>query len=437
MSNSQNYYKVLRVREDAPENTIKQSFRRLARECHPDLHPDNPEAEIAFKLLQEAYDVLSDRTKRRQYDRLRSFTNGNPQSFSRQNERASQQSQLADHNKIYAQGVQLASQRKYELADKRFSQAIDLKPEFLEAYMGRCQVRYVLGDDRGVLDDCTSIIQLKSQVPQAHYYQGRAKHRLNYVENAIQAYSYAISLDEKYASAYYYRGLARADVRQRKAAISDMKAALQLYRVSGNSKGITRAETKLRSLRKQPVSSPLDAAQNLGAYFSEALVDPVGSPRSIFGALSALQSSQLGFVFAFTSIALVIISLNSFWSQIVDLSWFQLAILGAIPFVVIALTSGILSILLQQRNGNWSGDIFVAGITLLPVAVGSLLTGLTPILGFRFLWALLIGMACMTVMVFYSSLTQVSRMSERQASWVVMFSVLSSVGLIELLYRLF
>ncbi|NJN24402.1 MAG: hypothetical protein HC810_08490 [Acaryochloridaceae cyanobacterium RL_2_7] len=97
-------------------------------------------------------------------------------------------------NKIYAQGVQLAAQRKYELADKRFSQAINLKSEFVEAYMGRCQVRYVLGDDRGVLDDSTSIIQLRSQVPQAHYYQGRAKHRLNYVEHAIQAYSQAISL---------------------------------------------------------------------------------------------------------------------------------------------------------------------------------------------------------------------------------------------------
>ena len=61
---------------------------------------DNPEAEIAFKLLQEAYDVLSDRTKRRQYDRLRSFTNGNPQNFSRQNERASQQSQRAANRRV-------------------------------------------------------------------------------------------------------------------------------------------------------------------------------------------------------------------------------------------------------------------------------------------------------------------------------------------------
>ncbi|NJN24403.1 MAG: J domain-containing protein [Acaryochloridaceae cyanobacterium RL_2_7] len=76
MAVSQNYYRVLRVREDASEAIIKQSFRSLARECHPDLHPNNPEAEMAFKLLQEAYDVLSDRTKRRQYDRIRSFTNG-------------------------------------------------------------------------------------------------------------------------------------------------------------------------------------------------------------------------------------------------------------------------------------------------------------------------------------------------------------------------
>ena len=134
---------------------------------------------------------------------------------------------------MYSQGVQLAAQRKYDLADQRFSQAIELNPEFIEAYMGRCQVRYVLGDDRGVLDDCTAIIRIRSQVPQAHYYQGRARHRLNYVEHAIQAYSNAISLDQKYASAYYYRGLARADVREKKGRDRRLKGGLSALSFDG------------------------------------------------------------------------------------------------------------------------------------------------------------------------------------------------------------
>ncbi len=62
------YYEVLGVGRDADEGQIKKSFRRLARELHPDQNPDNPEAEDKFKELAEAYEVLSDRDLRRLYD---------------------------------------------------------------------------------------------------------------------------------------------------------------------------------------------------------------------------------------------------------------------------------------------------------------------------------------------------------------------------------
>ncbi|NJN24401.1 MAG: hypothetical protein HC810_08485, partial [Acaryochloridaceae cyanobacterium RL_2_7] len=77
-----------------------------------------------------------------------------------------------------------------------------------------------------------------------------------------------------------YRGLARADSSQSKGAIADMKSALQLYRKAGNTKGMTRAENKLRMLRAQTVSHPLRSAQNWGAYIVDAIVDPIGSLRT-------------------------------------------------------------------------------------------------------------------------------------------------------------
>lgn len=439
MSASENYYKLLRVREDASESVIKQAFRKLARECHPDLHPNNPEAEVMFKLLQEAYDVLGDRVKRRQYDRLRTLT-GSGEGFSfttESSQEPAKKSQLIDPNRMYSQGVQLASQRKYSLADQRFSQAIELNPAFLEAYMGRCQVRYVLGDDRGVLDDCTAIIRLKSKVPQAHYYQGRARHRLNYVEHAIQAYSHAISLDQKYASAYYYRGLARADVRERKGAIADLKAASQLYRLSGNQKGALRADSQLRQLRRQAFSSPIEKVQSIGSYLSEAFVDPVGTYLPLFRSLSMGQASQVGFGFAIAAIAAIVVSCSLFWTSVVAMPWYQLAILGAVPFIIISLVSNLSSLLTQQQSGNWSGDIFVAGTTMTPAGLGSVMTGLQPLLGTRFLWALGVAVICLTVMIFYAGLTQVSRFSERQATWMVIVSLLVNVVLLEWLYILF
>lgn len=65
---TRDYYEVLGVGRDADEHEIRKSFRRLARQFHPDVNPD-PEAEVRFKELAEAYEVLSDSQRREIYDR--------------------------------------------------------------------------------------------------------------------------------------------------------------------------------------------------------------------------------------------------------------------------------------------------------------------------------------------------------------------------------
>jgi molecular chaperone DnaJ len=64
------YYEVLGVSRDTSQKDIKQAYRRLAMELHPDRNPDNPEAEEKFKEAAEAYDILSDPEKRGIYDRF-------------------------------------------------------------------------------------------------------------------------------------------------------------------------------------------------------------------------------------------------------------------------------------------------------------------------------------------------------------------------------
>jgi molecular chaperone DnaJ len=63
------YYKVLGLGKDAGDPEIKAAYRRLARQFHPDHHPDDPTAEEKFKEASEAYSVLSDSQKRAAYDR--------------------------------------------------------------------------------------------------------------------------------------------------------------------------------------------------------------------------------------------------------------------------------------------------------------------------------------------------------------------------------
>src|ERR671923_856032 len=62
------YYEVLGVSRAADETEIKKAFRRLARELHPDTNTEDPQAEDKFKEAAEAYEVLSDADRRRQYD---------------------------------------------------------------------------------------------------------------------------------------------------------------------------------------------------------------------------------------------------------------------------------------------------------------------------------------------------------------------------------
>ncbi|MFN9645764.1 MAG: DnaJ C-terminal domain-containing protein [Cyanobacteriota bacterium] len=64
------YFKVLGVERGADADAIKRSFRKLARQYHPDVNPGNAEAEARFKEISEAYEVLSDPEKRRRYEQF-------------------------------------------------------------------------------------------------------------------------------------------------------------------------------------------------------------------------------------------------------------------------------------------------------------------------------------------------------------------------------
>ncbi|MDX6273149.1 MAG: molecular chaperone DnaJ [Frankiales bacterium] len=67
------YYAVLGVPKTASAADIKKAYRKLARQHHPDANPENATAEERFKEVSEAYDVLSDETKRREYDETRAM----------------------------------------------------------------------------------------------------------------------------------------------------------------------------------------------------------------------------------------------------------------------------------------------------------------------------------------------------------------------------
>ena len=63
------YYEILEVKQDAGFDEIKSKYRKLAMKYHPDRNPGNKEAEEKFKQITEAYEILGDAEKRKDYDK--------------------------------------------------------------------------------------------------------------------------------------------------------------------------------------------------------------------------------------------------------------------------------------------------------------------------------------------------------------------------------
>ncbi len=70
MAEKRDYYEVLGVKRDASDDDLKKAYRKTAKKYHPDLNPDNKEAEAKFKEANEAYAVLSDPEKRKRYNQF-------------------------------------------------------------------------------------------------------------------------------------------------------------------------------------------------------------------------------------------------------------------------------------------------------------------------------------------------------------------------------
>lgn len=104
------YYQILELSPGASLEDIKVAFRRLAREYHPDLHPDNAKSAEKFKSIAIAYQVLRD------------FFQSDRDS----NKEVTEKTTSDNYQDFYVRGIQLSLERDYQRAQENFTKASEL-----------------------------------------------------------------------------------------------------------------------------------------------------------------------------------------------------------------------------------------------------------------------------------------------------------------------
>lgn len=421
MPQEKNYYEILQVSPHATIEEIKVAFRKLARRYHPDLHPDNPNAEAEFKRICEAYEILSDTAQRRTYDRL-----GVPQQ---------RETTLNPYN-FYVQGAKKILEKDYRGAIDKYNQAIRLNPNFVEAYLKRAEMRYKLGDDRGALEDCRQALEIDPNYGEAYYYQGRARYRLGYSQSAIDAHTQAIRLEPENGQAYYHRGVAYHDLNDKANAIRDWQTAAELFQAQGDLSGYKLARDTLRRLKKRRlrwgdnVLGDWVAGMSgvLGIVLStlwEVARNPNGGLLSAYMRLDKSEAAAVGIILAAIANGGLIAGAFLGWRGWFSFSVVDLMLVGLVPFAVLVLLSAIAR-LCFQRPGSWAGDIFLAGTTLFPAGILAFTSAFSPDWGGAIAVSLTVFACCYSILIFYSGCTHISNLPETAAAIVTPATILLS-----------
>ena len=410
MADNPDYYQVLRVSPQATPEAIKQAFRALARQYHPDLNPD-PEAQEQFKQICAAYNVLSDADRRREYDRDRDGEG---------------EVTLGERNArdAYLRGIECALQQDYAGALAAYREAIAREPRFLPAYIKAAEAQFKLGDDREVLEICRQALDLEPTCAEAHFYQGRSRYRLGYPQSALESYHQALHSAPEAADFYYHRGLAHHDLGDRSRAAADWHQAAQLFQAQGDRSGERLARETLRRSRRGVGWSP-----SLGAWVGQGLggllhlaVNPSGSGWMAPAQGPPLAAAVLGLGYGAIANLAWLGGVYWGWRDLLPFNPVSLLLVGGVPWATLAASSAIAR-LLWPRPVTWASDFLISGAALLPLGSLALISIFSQALGPTSAINASVWVAAWTILILYSGAIDLLKLPPAAATWWTLLSL--------------
>ena len=426
MAKVEDYYSILQISPHAPVADIKAAFRRLARLYHPDLNPDDPESAEKFKHISQAYETLSDPNKRRRYDRELKF-----RSTQKTTEYTTKGSKTAQD--FYNRGLSKSQRKNFQKAIEDYTKAIELDANFIDAYLKRCEMRYKLGDNKGVLEDCSQVLRIDPSMAKAHYYQGRARYRLGYVQSAIDSYTQAIYQDRNYAQAHYYRALAYREQKDTTLAIEDLNAAARLFQAQGNFSAYRLTQKTIQDLtpgiwKLGKLSGCFNRSwQNSVLVLIAYLLNPGGGLLPAFSSLEKQEALEVGIIYGIIADLMFVGSVYLNWTtQNNDFPFIALCFVGIIPFMSLIISSHLIRFF-SNSPGTIDTDVFIAGTTLFPLGLMTGIMGFISLSLNIFLLPFIVFGCSYTILSFYISCTQILNLNEAKAAFVVPLILVCSI----------
>ena len=128
---------------------------------------------------------------------------------------------------FYNQGEEKYAKRDYQGAIADFDRAIELNPNYFNAYIGRGNARDDSGDSRGAIADYDRALKISPNNASAYYNRGVTRSRLGDTQAALSDFTQALKINPNYASAYNNRGIARQSLGDSQGALADFEQAIK------------------------------------------------------------------------------------------------------------------------------------------------------------------------------------------------------------------
>ncbi|MGB3614751.1 MAG: DnaJ domain-containing protein, partial [Elainellaceae cyanobacterium] len=364
---TQTYYDILGVSPNANLSEIKRAYRRLARQYHPDVNPDDDAAGM-FQRLTDMYQVLLDPVERRRYDQLIS---GSEAVLIEDAVDDAEDTAL----ELYRRGLSRAQRGHYRDAIVIYSQALSLNPEYVDAYAQRGFAYYSLKNYPAALADYSAALRINLHLAPVHFYRGLTRFDLGDTNAAIRDFTSALELDPGYAKAYYQRGLAYTDLGDRRAAAVDLRQAADSFAQQGQGRSAREANASLKQVDGWFVLRLIHVNPLLPLWDAVLVARRCGNPVSgllpVFVRLGHQRAIATGLVFGLLFALCLTLKLRSPAESLTMLSGLAF---GLIPLASLTVAKQLGRSLLGGYS-SLSGDIFTAGTALLPLCAVVLALG--------------------------------------------------------------